>query len=262
MPITHDRYGAGPALVLLHGIGSHRGVWDPVVPALARERTVLALGLPGFAGLPLGGIDPTPAGQAANLSAWFVEQGLERPHVAGNSMGGAIALELARLDAVASATAVSPIGFWTPRERAYGRWSLVGSRALAARLQPAAPRLVRSAAARTLLFGQIYGRPWRLTPEAALAAVDAFVDAPGFDATREALDDYAIRPDAALREAPLTIAWGTRDVLLIPRQARRARRLLPGARHAWLPGCGHVPFADDPATVAAVLLAGSAAVRE
>ena len=56
---------------------------------------------------------------------------------------------------------------------------------------------------------------------------------------------------------PVTVAWGSRDALLIPRQAARARRLLPWAHHVTLRGCGHVPFNDDPETVAAVLLAGS-----
>jgi pimeloyl-ACP methyl ester carboxylesterase len=58
---------------------------------------------------------------------------------------------------------------------------------------------------------------------------------------------------------PVTIAWGTRDALLPPTQARRARRLLPRARHLWLRGCGHVPMSDDPVQVAGVLLDGSAA---
>jgi len=228
-----------------------------VVPALARERTVLAVDLPGFAGVPLDGVDPSPAGQAANLAAWFAEQGMDRPHVAGNSMGGAIVLELARLGVVASATAVSPAGFWTPRERAYGRGSLIAARAMAARVQPAVPHIAGYAAGRTLLFGQVFARPWRLTPEEAVEAIDAFVDAPGFDAAMDSFEDYVIRADPALRDPRLTIAWGTRDWLLIPRQARRARRLLPEARHVWLPGCGHAPFADDPDMVAAVLLAGS-----
>ena len=57
---------------------------------------------------------------------------------------------------------------------------------------------------------------------------------------------------------PVTIAWGTRDGLLLPSQALRARRVLPEARHLWLRGCGHVPMSDDPAQVAAVLLSGSA----
>ena len=56
---------------------------------------------------------------------------------------------------------------------------------------------------------------------------------------------------------PVTIGWGTRDMLLIPRQARRARRRMPRARHVWLRGCGHVPTWDGPERVASLLLAGA-----
>ena len=56
---------------------------------------------------------------------------------------------------------------------------------------------------------------------------------------------------------PTTIGWGTRDALLLPTQALRARRRLPAARHVWLHGCGHVPMSDDPEQVARLLLEGS-----
>ena len=108
MALAFESHGSGPPLVLLHGIGSRRGVWDPVVGALARERRVIAVDLPGFAESPPEDFEPTAAGFTARLERWFAEQGLGRPHVAGNSMGGAIALELARRGAVASATARLP----------------------------------------------------------------------------------------------------------------------------------------------------------
>jgi pimeloyl-ACP methyl ester carboxylesterase len=57
---------------------------------------------------------------------------------------------------------------------------------------------------------------------------------------------------------PVTIAWGERDRLLLPRQARRAQRLIPSARVLMLRGCGHVPTYDDPEQVASVLLEASA----
>jgi pimeloyl-ACP methyl ester carboxylesterase len=57
---------------------------------------------------------------------------------------------------------------------------------------------------------------------------------------------------------PATIAWGSRDALLLPTQARRARERLPNARHVRLHGCGHVPMSDDPDQVAAAILRGSA----
>jgi pimeloyl-ACP methyl ester carboxylesterase len=75
-----------------------------------------------------------------------------------------------------------------------------------------------------------------------------------------ALDGYRrwrFVPDGPLA-CPVTIAWAQRDRLLLPRQAQRARRAVPGARHLTLRGCGHVPTWDDPEQVASVLLEGSA----
>ncbi len=258
MALAFESHGAGPPLVLLHGIGSRRAVWDPVVGALARERRVIAVDLPGFAESPQEDFEPTPAGFTAYFERWFAEQGLDRPHVAGNSMGGAIALELARRGAVASVTGVSPAGFWNARELAFAQRSLRASRAIVRRLRPAVPALSRTAAGRIALFSQIYGRPWRLSPADAVAIIDAFLAAPAFESALDAFGPYRFGAGDELRGVPVTIAWGTRDALLIPRQATRARRLLPSARHVALQGCGHVPFHDDPETVAAVLLAGSA----
>ena len=243
--------------MFLYGIGSRCGVWDFVAGALAREHTVIAVDLPGFGESPPEDFEPNAAGFTARLERWFAEQGLGRPHVAGNSMGGGIALELARRGAVASATAVSPVGFWNARELAFAQRSLRASRAIVRQLRPAVPALSRSAAGRIALFSQVYGRPWRMSPADAVATIDAFLDGPAFEPALEAFGPYRFGAGDELRGVPVTIAWGTRDTLLIPRQAARARRLLPSARHVALQGCGHVPFHDDPETVAAALLAGS-----
>jgi pimeloyl-ACP methyl ester carboxylesterase len=259
MALAFDSHGSGSPLVLLHGTGGQRGMWDPVVDALAAEHRVIALDLPGFAASAGEEFDATPAGYSARLERWFAEQELGRPHVAGNSMGGGLALELARRGAVASATALSPVGFWTPREITYAQRSLRASRAIVKRLRPAVPAITATAVGRTALFSQIYARPWRLSPGDAMKAVDAFIDGPAFEPALEGFRDYRFRAPDELRGVPVTIAWGTRDALLIPRQAERARRLLPLAQHVALRGCGHVPCHDDPEAVAAVLLAGSRA---
>jgi pimeloyl-ACP methyl ester carboxylesterase len=255
--IAFDDTGAGRPLVLLHGTGSRRGVWDPVIGAVSQERRTLALDLPGFGASPPEDFEPSAAGYAARLAPWFAEQGLGRPHVAGNSMGGAIALELARAGVVASATAISPVGFGTAREVRYAQRSIRASRAIAARIRPVAPALARSGVGRSVVLGQMHARPWRLSADETLASIDAFVDAPWVEPALEAFGRYRFHDGDELRGVPVTVAWGTRDALLIPRQAARARRMLPWARHVALRGCGHLPFHDDPDAVAAVLIAGS-----
>jgi pimeloyl-ACP methyl ester carboxylesterase len=257
MALTYDRSGTGMTLVLIHGIGSRRGVWKPVVPALARERDVLCVDLPGFGDSPALEEAPTVEALARAVASWWGELGLSRPHVAGNSLGGGIALELARMGVVRSATALSPIGFWSPGEARYGRTMLRTSRFAATHLGAQMRWLVRSAAGRQAVIGLMYGRPVRRDPAEAAADFDAIARAPGWDATLPHTRAYAFHDGDELR-VPVTIGWGTRDRLLIPRQAERARAVLPRARHVPLPGCGHIPMSDDPEGVAALLLAGSA----
>jgi pimeloyl-ACP methyl ester carboxylesterase len=52
----------------------------------------------------------------------------------------------------------------------------------------------------------------------------------------------------------VTVAFGSRDVVLLPRQSRHLELLPPHTRVDGLPGCGHVPIADDPDAVAALVV--------
>ena len=93
-----------------------------------------------------------------------------------------------------------------------------------------------------------------MTPEQnAGGAARAFAGASGFDATLDALHEGHFTGGAA-GPPPVTVAWGDRDKLLLPRQAERARRALPQARHVWLPGCGHGAMVDDPERTARAIL--------
>jgi pimeloyl-ACP methyl ester carboxylesterase len=256
--LAHEREGSGPPLVLLAGIGMDRTAWRPVRSRLAAERELVLIDLPGF-----GASAALPAETEATIHALtdavercLPELGLERPHVAGNSLGGAVGLELARRDAVASVTAISPAGFWSDLEGRFAHRSLQGSWALAKRLRPYAPRLLSRPRLRRLLFGQMFAYPEAMNPAEALAHMDMFLHGDGFHATLPHAEGYEF--PAGDLPVPATIAWGTRDALLLPTQARRARERLPGAHHVWLRGCGHVPMSDDPEQVAGVILGGSA----
>lgn len=259
MQLNHDRRGQGPPLVLIHGIGSQWAVWAPVLERLALERDVIALDLPGFGASPplRSGTTPDISALADAVTEFAGEQGAQRPHVAGNSLGGWIALELARRGAVASATALSPAGFWNRREAAYARNSLRAAVRGARSMDGLAPVLAATPVGRTLLFGQVMARPWKLSPSEAVGALEALAGSPSFDEALEANTAQHFRGGDEI-SVPTTVAWGQRDWLLIPRQAKRAARAIPRARNLTLRGCGHVPTWDDPEQVARVLLDASA----
>ncbi|MFE0133882.1 alpha/beta fold hydrolase [Streptomyces sp. NPDC059037] len=252
--VAHERAGKGEPLLLLHGIGHHLQAWDPVFGLLATEYDVIAVDLPGFGASPA-----LPDGLAYNASTVVAALGtlcetleIERPHVAGNSLGGLLALELGREKLVRSVTALSPAGFWSPAERRYAFTTLLAMRHGARLLPlPAIERLAATAAGRAALTSTIYARPGRRSPEAVVAETLALRGATGFEKTLAAGRDVLFADDVP--GLPVTVAWGTRDRILLRRQGIRAKHAVPDARLVRLPGCGHVPMNDDPALVTRVI---------
>ncbi|MFI8199155.1 alpha/beta fold hydrolase [Streptomyces sp. NPDC085942] len=253
--VAYERTGSGEPVLLLHGIGHHLRAWDPVARILAAEREVIAVDLPGFGASPAlpDGVPYDLPTFGAVLGAFCAELGLDRPHVAGNSLGGLLALELGRTGLVRSVTALSPAGFWNGPERRYAFGTLRAMRRAALAMPvPLIERLSRSAAGRAVLTGAIYARPGRRSPQAVVAETLALREATGFHATMAAGRGAPF--DLNVKDVPVTVAWGTGDRILPRRQGIRAKRALPDARLVRLPGCGHVPMNDDPALVSRVIL--------
>ncbi len=255
------RRGAGEPLVLIHGIGHHWRAWEPVIDLLAAHHDVIAIDLPGF------GRSPARAGHRGMPSAvealagFFAEAGLDRPHVAGNSLGGAIALELAAAGHARSVTALSPAGFATPAQLRRALRVLRGHRLGAFTPTPVLKVFYRTGFGKAFSFGWLVRNPGVLTAERALADTLALRGGKGFGAVARHGRGYAFTggPAGIPDEVPVTVAWGSRDRILLPVQALRAREQLPGARHVTLDGCGHVPMSDDPDLVAGVILRTTAA---
>jgi pimeloyl-ACP methyl ester carboxylesterase len=253
--LVYERRGGGPPLVLLHGIGHHWRAWEPVLDRLAEHHDVIAVDLPGFgrSPVPAEGVPPGMPGAVAEVARFFRAFGLDRPHVAGNSLGGAIALELAAAGEVASATALSPAGFGTPWEVRRAIATLRGHRLGAHVPTPVLKAYYRLGSARRLAFGMLVARPGVLTAERALADTLALRGGKAFGTVARAGRRYAFTGPPP--DVPVTVAWGTKDRILPYRQAARAAQALPGARHLALDGCGHVPMSDAPDLVASVILA-------
>ncbi|MFL5832159.1 MAG: alpha/beta fold hydrolase [Solirubrobacteraceae bacterium] len=259
MRLNYHRFGSGPPLLLLHGIGHRWQGWEPVFDRVAPERELIAVDLPGFGDSPAPPTG-TPAGidSITDLLVAFLDDlGLERPHVAGNSLGGWAALELAKRGRAASATALSPAGFQNALEAIYQhtsfRITIRTSRLIADRAEQvlSRPRL------RVLAFGQLVRHPLQIPLGDVGPTVRALAHAPWFDDTLRAINAGRFTGGEQIA-VPTTIAWGEHDLILLRRQARRAARAIPAARMLTLTGCGHVPMTDDPEQVARVLLEGSA----
>jgi len=259
MNLVFDRRGSGEPLVLLHGIGSRWQAFAPVLDSLAEQFEVFAVDMPGFGASPAppGGV-PSIAALTDGVQAWMEEQDIGGAHAAGNSTGGGVALELAGRGAVASATALAPIGFWSTQERRWAQTSLRNTRALSRLSRPLAPAIAASALGRTLSLAQYVAKPWQLDPGEVVADIDALLGATAFDDVIAAFTGY-LAPATAADHVPVTIAWGGKDRLLLPRQLERARRRLPRARHVLLPTAGHLMMSDEPAAVAALIASGTRA---
>jgi pimeloyl-ACP methyl ester carboxylesterase len=255
--IHYERSGQGEPLLLLHGIGSSLRIWDPVLPMLTSRYDVIAVDLPGHGDSPVLNDDtPDAAGFARALADFMDELGIETAHLAGNSLGGWTALELAKLGRARSVVALSPAGLWRRRAPGYDIVLFRVSRWLARTLLPVAPTVLASSIGRTLFLAHLIGRPWRLPPSAALEAVRTFVQAPGFEPTFRATTRESFA-DGRQIDVPVTVAWGGRDRVLLPRLARFRDELPPRTRWLTLPGCGHVPTYDDAALVARTILSGT-----
>ncbi len=246
MSLAFDRAGSGPVLVLLHPLGADRHVWAPVMERLTAERDVIAVDLPGFGeSASLNGSGPpTPAALAAAIAEALPD---EPCHVAGNSLGGWVALELAAAGHARSVTAIAPAGLW-PEPLAPKRGI---ARALAKVMAPGLPALVRSPAGRRLALASTVAHAERVPPEAALRLVRAYADAPGFEAVNRAMRAGRFTRLEHLR-VPVTLVWPEHDRLVA-----RPAHLPPTVRSVALPDAGHVPMWDAPEAVAGLLLQGS-----
>ena len=243
--LAFDRVGSGPPLVLLHPLGADRRVWAPVLPLLAGERELIAVDLPGFGGSPpLRDVEPSPARLAQAVAAGLAAAGVEDFAVAGNSLGGWVALELGLAGPARSVAAIGPAGLWPeplPPRR--------GTARAAARLAaPFAGMLARVPALRRTAMAMFVAHPERMPAAAVRDLIRAYAHAPGFPAVNAAMRAGTFSRLAEIR-VPVTLAWPEHD-----RMVARLRHPPPNVRTVILRGTGHLPMWDDPEQVASLLL--------
>jgi pimeloyl-ACP methyl ester carboxylesterase len=253
MELDLHRGGSGDPLVLVHGIGHTWRGWRPMLPLLEERFDVLAPDLPGFGHSP-----PLPEAEVSNperladaVEKAMDEAGFETAHISGNSLGGWIALVLARRGRARTCVPISPAGLLHARETDYARAILNGMRWMT-RNAPVPEPLMRNPVTRTLCAGPPVARPWRADPDEMIEEFELFANAPGFDRTLDAAAELQVAglPDIS---CPVLILWGTRDLILLPRQGRRFERLIPNCELRYLKGLGHVPMSDDPELLSAAI---------
>jgi pimeloyl-ACP methyl ester carboxylesterase len=252
--------GDGPPLVLLHGFGDSADTWRPLLALLGRrDRRALALDLPGFgAAAPLGDGPILPQLDAfAAAAVEHAADGGAEVVVAGNSLGGAVALRAGERDQlpIAGVVPIGPAGLEMPRwfgilERDPILRTLLDSPV------PLPPRVVRAA------VGEVYRQLAFARPRAVPAGVvRAFTDhhrdrrgvARLLDTGRRLLPELAA-PFALERVAcPVLLVWGERDRMVTHRGARLVTEALPDTTYALLDGIGHCPQVEAPERVADLL---------
>lgn len=255
----HIRRGAGKPLLLVHGLGGSWRSWNPILDALAAEREVVAVDLPGHGQTP-----PLPGGEATirkladALIEFLADNNLTGVDAVGSSMGARLVLELARrgggtLGAVVS---LDPGGFWRGWERHYLFATLYASIRLVRSLQPVMPFIAGNPLTRTMLLPQLSARPWKLSPQLVLDEMRSFAASTSFDELLRQLaygDDQQGAPQGTIKRR-LVIGWGRRDRVCLPRQAERALALFPDADFYPFDHCGHFPHWDAPQQTTRLIL--------
>lgn len=255
------RRGSGSPLLLLHGLGHHGEAWEPVIDDLAQHHDVFALDMPGFGATPMppGARYTTMSDLTDAVEACMDELGLDTAHIAANSLGCAVAVELADRGRATTLTLISPVGFLTDRDY---RAALFRLRLLWLATHVPVPLLrgfLRVPELRRIAFGPLFHQGWeRFTTEMAISDALSMRRGKAFTACVRILDGYVMRTRPAV---PTTLLWGTRDVLVPFRLSEKARRHLPEARFQMLEACGHVPMVDNPEGVARAMLAATGADR-
>lgn len=238
---------------MLHGVGESAVGWRPVQDTLSREYDMIALDLPGFGDAPPlpASVEPTAAAFADAVEQQLDDLGVADFHVAGYSLGGRVALELASRGRVRSVVAISPDGLGAPPERIQQAFALLTRRALAMLLSPVAAPLTATGVGRSLFFAMERSRPWRLPVDDANHLLVDFATAPAYLRTvRAGMFDVPRGLDRI--SCPVLLLQGTADPL-VAGQSPRFLALVPHARMRWLPGLSHVPISDDPALVGGLM---------
>jgi pimeloyl-ACP methyl ester carboxylesterase len=251
------RGGSGEPMVLLNGGVNTWTSWKPQLPFLTEKYDVFAPTHIGNAGAP-----PLPPGPVSidtftdYAEAAMDRTGLDTAHLAGYSLGGAVAMELARRGRARSVYAFAPAGGWATEaslDRLRRFFTAVQTSARAGRrLAPIGARL---GFVRHYLVRGTNAHGERMPPEAMVRLINelAASEVPGAIAKRFAFAQLELYDDPGV---PVTIAWPERDRLLPYEWYGKAwREVAPFAEWKTMPDVGHMPNYDAPEQIAREIIA-------
>ncbi len=244
-----------PPLVLIHGLGSAATAFKPIISKLSQSFRVITVDLPGHGQSPYNkaqAMDPKSLGRAI-FETVESEYGIKSFHVAGNSLGGWIALEMAAVqpNRILSLTGIAPAGLWivpaAQREMREAR-----SYYLARLFRPLIRIGLNSKILRRIGFATV-SPSWReLSYETCFDAASAMLNCPGYFPAWDGMLTH--RFDAHIPESvPVTILFGDTDNTL-PYPISQERTLAP-AHCTWLTidNCGHAPMWDYPELMVTII---------
>jgi pimeloyl-ACP methyl ester carboxylesterase len=252
------RGGAGPPLLLVHGFTDTWRTWELVLPALERHHDVLAVTLPGHAGGPRidGLVDETTL--VAALESSMDAAGFDTVHVAGNSLGGYLALQLAMRGRARSVVALAPAGGWAEGDDSFLETLdfFIEMQDLLRYAAPRAEEILATPEGRrraTLHTSVNYEHiPVELLAHQMRGAADCAAVMPLIEHARA--HGWSIEPERIT--CPVRFLWGDEDRLLRwPTAAARYRtEWLPAAEWVELEGVGHAPQLDVPLETSELIL--------
>lgn len=261
----HHRSGHGEPLLLIHGFTATWHVWGALPQMLSDSFDVLAPTLPGHTGGPRLDGPPTIGRLTDEVEGMLDQVAWDKPHVAGFSLGGWLALELAKRGRARSVVALCPGGAQGEvggREaRRIGRLFKQGRWAARVAL-PSLGLLTRSRWFRRTALKNMMVRGDHMEPAAAAAMIRSHAATPVFNQLLREMGDSGGLKDLHLVDVPVHVVWGERDRVLPKRHATFFQDAIPHATFHIVRRAGHVPFWDAPSEFAGQIRAGVRAAQK
>jgi pimeloyl-ACP methyl ester carboxylesterase len=250
--------GEGPPLLLVHGFTDTWRTWELVLPALERRFEVLAPTLAGHAGGPRPDAGLDIEALLVTLEGAMAEAGWERAHIAGNSLGGHLALHLGARGRAESVVALAPAGGWAADGAFFAETMVPYFTTMREQLSLAEPHidaLLATADGRRRATAQGSCSFEHIPAELIAHQLRSVLACSGATALMESGLRDPWQLDAERLTCPVRIVWGAEDrILPWPLAAERYReQWLPHADWVLLDGVGHLPQLDVPAETAELI---------